>query len=335
MFRARRTSYKQAGGFQYPFCFDFYQLQQKLHWLPSEVSLQNDVVCWNTELTESERHLLTQVQLFLANADGDVAASYVEKYLPNLPLPECRMMLLAIANMESIHQESYSYTIDTLGMPESSYSAFLEIPEMYEKHLFLTQQRTEKLEDVQKFLLDIAISSCLGEGLQLFSAFAIILSFMRRGLMNGLGQLTSFIARDEMFHCGGMTEVFNTISAENTNLWTAELVGHIQDSARKAVELEDHFIDMAFSMGDVPNLTAADLKQYIRHIANARLSEIQVPPVFDDSHNPIDWIDDMLYCPSVANFFEVRNANYSLDNWTGTHEDSNAFIRSKPLAKQF
>jgi ribonucleoside-diphosphate reductase beta chain len=319
LFRGTRAAYKP---FDYPFCFEMFQMQNKLHWLPSEVSLQNDMVHWRSRLSAQEKHILEQVQLFLANADTDIAGVYCDKYLPNMFLPEVRSALLAIANIEAVHQESYAYTIDTLGMSENSYSAFLAIPEMMEKHEFITETRTEDLSPVQKFLLDIAVCSGFGEGLQLFSAFAIIMSFQRRGLMNGLCTLTNFIARDEDLHCEFMLKVFNTIKDENREEWTDDLIQYIKDSALRSVILEDHFIDLTFKLGDLENLDSGSVKQYIRYVCNKRLEQMGMSPLFNVKVNPMPWMDELLGGVEHTNFFENRSTSYSKSNHSGTWEEA-------------
>lgn len=319
IFRGERDTYKP---FAYPFAFEFYEIQNKLHWLPSEVSLAPDVKQWKTSLTPSEKHLLTQVQLFLAQADSDIADVYVNKYLPNLRLPELRMALLSIANMEAIHMNSYSYTIDTLGMPESSYSAFLEIDEMRKKHEFITKHHENLNNPVRNFMLTIAVDSGFGEGMQLFSAFALIMSFYRRGLMTGLGTLTSFIARDEDLHTEFMIKVFNTMKEENPGAFNDQLIRAIALAGHHAVVLEDHFIDLAFQLGAIENITNSEVKQYIRYIANKRLQSMGCPLLYPEvKTNPLPWMDEILAAPEHANFFETRSTSYSKSNYTGSWED--------------
>jgi ribonucleoside-diphosphate reductase beta chain len=319
LFQGTRTSYKP---FDYPWAFEFFEHQNKLHWIPAEVSLQADIQQWRSKLTAEEKHLLEQVQKFLASADTDVAGVYCDKYIPNFPTPEVRSALLAIANIEAIHQQSYALTIDTLGMSESSYSEFIDIPEMMEKHQFITKKRTESLPTGSKMLLDIAICSGFGEGMQLFSAFAILLSFAKRGLMTGMGQLTTFISRDEDLHCQFMIKIFNTMKEESPEFWTPELRGYIVQAAFDAVRLEEHFIDLAFNLGPVDGLNKEELKDYIRYVTNKRLQEMGLSPVFSDLlSNPLPWMDEMLAAQEHANFFETRSTSYSKSNLSGTWEE--------------
>lgn len=43
---------------------------------------------------------------------------------------EVQMMLAAFSNMETIHIAAYSHLLDTIGIPETEYSAFLKYKEM-------------------------------------------------------------------------------------------------------------------------------------------------------------------------------------------------------------
>jgi ribonucleoside-diphosphate reductase beta chain len=47
------------------------------------------------------------------------------------------MMLTSFSNMETIHIAAYSHLLDTIGMPESEYGAFLEYAELKDKHDYM------------------------------------------------------------------------------------------------------------------------------------------------------------------------------------------------------
>ena len=51
----KRTYYKP---FDYGWAFEAYDMQQKMHWLPSEVPLHEDVRDWNERLTVEEKNLI-------------------------------------------------------------------------------------------------------------------------------------------------------------------------------------------------------------------------------------------------------------------------------------
>ena len=53
------------------------------------------------------------------------------------------------------------------------------------------------------------------------------------------------------------------------------------------VELEDKFIDLAFAIGPMENLTAEEVKTYIRYIADRRLISLGLKGLFKVKKNPL------------------------------------------------
>ncbi len=93
-----RLTYKP---FQYPWCYEAWQTQQRLHWLPEEVPLADDVSDWNNKLTEAERNLMTQIFRFFTQADVEVGDCYMDNYLATFKPMKVKMMLTAFANIET------------------------------------------------------------------------------------------------------------------------------------------------------------------------------------------------------------------------------------------
>ena len=51
--------------FRYPWCYDAWLTQQRIHWLPEEVPLGDDVRDWQKNLSQAEKNLLTQIFRFI------------------------------------------------------------------------------------------------------------------------------------------------------------------------------------------------------------------------------------------------------------------------------
>lgn len=283
-----RSHYKP---FDYPWAFEAYDLQQKMHWLPYEVPLAEDVKDWENRLSVKEKNLLTQLFRFFTQADSDISEGYADKYIPIFKKPELRMMLTAIAASEANHMHSYSLLIDTLGLPDEEYVAFREYKAMADKHDYMFAKRSKELSEVERVALDLAIFSAFGEGLQLFSTFAILMNFQRLGKMKGMSTIVEWSIRDESHHVNTMLKVFRTVIEENPTIWTDEFKGHIYQACRDMVRLEDAFIDMAFDVGEVEGLTADDVKGYIRYIADVRLKALGLKANYEVEENPFDWLD--------------------------------------------
>lgn len=304
--------------FDYDWAFNYFETQQKMHWLPTEVPMHEDLRDWKM-LTEAEKNLLTQIFRFFTQTDVDVASGYINYYLPLFKKPELRMLLLTIGSIEAIHVWAYAYLIDTLGLPEAEYKAFHEYREMREKHDYMLAEKPP--EQVDDLLRTIARISIFGEGLQLFSSFAILLNFPRFGKMRGMGQIITWSVRDESLHVDAMIEVFHEIINESPWVWKQPLREEITSIAETMVDLEDQFIDLAFELGDIEGLTTEEMKRYIRYIADRRLLQIGLPPRFGVSDNPLPWLDEILNAVEHSNFFETRATEYAKGALTGSWAD--------------
>ena len=67
--------------FRYPWCYDAWLTQQRIHWLPEEVPLGDDVRDWQKNLTQAEKNLLTQIFRFFTQADVEVNNCYLRQLL--------------------------------------------------------------------------------------------------------------------------------------------------------------------------------------------------------------------------------------------------------------
>ena len=306
--------------FNYAWAYDAWLKHEQSHWLHTEVPMNEDVNDWKSKLNDAEKGFLTNIFRFFTQGDIDVAGGYVNNYLPNFPQPEVRMMLAGFAAREALHVAAYSHLIETLGMPESTYNEFLEYEAMKEKHDYL-QELSVETQDKTTIATNIAAFSAFTEGMQLFSSFIMLLNFPRHGKMKGMGQIVTWSIVDETLHAENMIKLFREYVNENLELWNDDLKGKIYVIAEKMVELEDQFIDLAFAMGDMDNLTPEDVKKYIRYICDRRLISLGLKGIFKVKKNPLPWVEEMINAPTHTNFFENRSTDYARGALSGNWGD--------------
>ena len=304
--------------FRYPWAYDAWLMQQRVHWLPEEVPLADDVKDWHNKLSPEERNLLTQIFRFFTQSDIEVNNCYMKRYSQVFQPTEVQMMLAAFSNIETIHIAAYSHLLDTIGMPETEYQAFLRYKEMKDKFDYLKQFNVDSKENIARTL---AVFGAFTEGLQLFASFAILMNFPRFNKMKGMGQIVSWSVRDESLHTESIIKLFRTFTNENPDVWTDDFQRSIYMICTEMVEHEDAFIDLAFEMGGVEGLNGSEVKQYIRYIADRRLSQLGLQPIFRTEKNPLPWMDEMLNGMEHTNFFENRSTEYSKAATQGSWED--------------
>ena len=325
LLEARKT-YKP---FDYPWAYEFWKRQQQIHWMPEEVPLGEDCRDWAQKLNDHERNLLTQIFRFFTQADVEVQDNYHENYGRVFKPTEIKMMLAAFSNMETVHIAAYGLLLDTIGMPESEYGMFLEYEAMKDKHDYMQQFGVDNDADIARTL---AMFGGFTEGLQLFASFAMLMNFPRFNKMKGMGQIVSWSVRDESLHCEGIIKLFHAFSA-GARLPDQGGQGRHRRLCQKTVRLEDAFIDLAFELGPVQGMTAKDIKNYIRYIADWRLGQLGLPSDLHGRGTPAALAAPLLNGVEHANFFEARATEYSKAATRGTGTTSGRASTSASNAK--
>ena len=305
--------------FRYPWAYDAWLQQQRIHWLPEEVPLADDVKDWQRNLSDAERNLLTQIFRFFTQSDVEVNNCYMKHYSRVFQPTEVQMMLAAFSNMETIHIAAYSHLLDTIGMPETEYSAFLRYKEMKDKYDYMQTFGVDTNRDIA---LTLAVFGAFTEGLQLFASFAILLNFPRCNRMKRMGQIVTWSVRDESLHTLSIIRLFRTFVEENPEVWDQDLERELYRACETIVTHEDAFIDLAFELEGVQGLTAEEVKRYIRYIADRRLTQLGLQPIYRIERNPLPWLDAMLNGMEHANFFENRATEYSRAATRGTWDEA-------------
>jgi len=311
---------------RYPIFYDYWKQQQQTHWIGEEVPLGNDIKDWaSARMTDNDRALLTQIFRFFTQADVEVGANYVERLMPVFKPLEIQMMMAAFTNMETVHIDAYALILKTLGMPQTEFEAFRDYKAMSDKTTYMHGFKMDTDADVAKTL---AMFGAFTEGMSLFASFAMLLNFPRRNLMNGMGQIVTWSVRDESLHCEAMIKLYHAWNKE-TGAVTPAVKRSIRTIARRMCDLEENFVDLAFSLGHVKGMNEEEIKAYVRFITDWRLVQLKLKPIngyFDKQgrqirEHPLPWIVEILNGVEHANFFETRATDYAKGASTGNWQE--------------
>jgi len=310
---------------RYPWAYDAWKRQQQIHWVPEEVPLGEDVKDWQSnQISDQDRHLLTQIFRFFTQSDVEVADNYFKRYIPIFKPLEIQMMMAAFTNIETVHIEGYALLLKTLGMPETEFQAFRDYDCLRAKADYMHQFGTNTCSDVARTL---AMFGAFTEGMALFASFAMLMNFPRHNKMRGMGQIVSWSVRDESLHCESMIRLYHEWAKETGSV-TKAVADDIIDVGRTMVELEDKFIDLAFGMGPVEGMNDQDIRNYIRYICDWRMTQLNLSPLYgyfkgnngeykQEKEHPLPWLSAILNGVEHANFFETRATEYSKASTTG------------------
>jgi len=304
--------------FNYPWAIEYAESHEKIHWGTWEAKLAEDVNQWKSDkITLIEKKHITNILRIFTQSDVAVGGNYCDIFIPYFCNNEIRNMLLSFANREGTHQRSYALLNDTLGLNESEYSVFLQYKEMAEKIDFMTRPPKSMKKKDQNIAFELARSVC-NEGMSLFSAFVMLLNYQRFGKMKGMCEIVEWSIRDETMHVEAMTKLFHTFLEENPELVTDTLKSYIYTNFTKAVELENNLIDLIYDDLSIEGLSSSDLKLYIKYLADRRLLQLGLKPIFEQKDNPLPWLDWIVSGDSFKNFFEGTVTDYNASALTGT-----------------
>jgi len=295
--------------FEYQTAFEFYKDQHRAHWLADEVPLSSDLNDWKLKLSESEKSLIGNILKSFAQTETYVNDYWATKVAVWFPKHEIKAMACAFADFESIHAEAYARLNEELGLDD--FEAFMEDEEAKAKIDRLVELPGDTLREKA---LSLAIFSAFTEGVNLFSSFAILMSFQLRNLMKGTGQIVEWSVRDESLHSKAGCWLFRTMLEEMPELKEG-MESQIYNACDISVKLEFDFIDKAFEMGEIEGLNINQLKNFIKERANQKLIELGYNPLYNDIDpnllKSMEWFGHLTSGKTHQDFFAGRVTDYS------------------------
>jgi len=307
--------------FEYPEAHDYWLKQQQAHWLHTEVPMMSDVNDWKQNLTKTEKNIIGSILKGFAQTEtvvNDYWTSLVTKWFRK---PEIIKMAVTFGAFETIHAEAYSLLNEELGL--DNFSEFLEDEATMAKIQGLMDVRDSHTSEIDwhKRAKSLAIFSEFTEGVNLFSSFAILLSFKLQNKLKGVGQIVEWSIRDESLHSEAGCWLFRTLMEENPNLNTPELKEDIKQAALLSLKLELDFIDKVYEMGDLEGCSKYDLVSFIKYRVNTKMQDLGYESIVNGidaaSIKRMKWFDSLSAGKQHTDFFANRVTNYSkgVQNW--------------------
>ena len=324
-----KADLNQLVPFKYDWAWQKYLDGSANHWMPQEINMTNDIVLWKSEdgLTEDERVIVKRNLGFFSTADSLVANNLVLALYRLITNPECRQYILRQSLEEAIHTHAYQYCIESLGMDEGEiFNMYREVPCVARKAswgLKYTQEisnpdfKTGTEETDKQLLKNLIAFYCVLEGIFFYCGFTQILSMGRRNKMTGTAEQFQYILRDESMHVNFGIDVINQIKIENPNLWDDQMKSEAAQMILEGTELEIQYARDTMPRG-VLGMNAAMMEEYLKFIANRRLTQIGLDEEFTGVSNPFPWMSEIIDLRKEKNFFETRVTEYQVGgalNW--------------------
>ena len=316
-----RADVNQLVPFKYDWAWQKYLDGSANHWMPQEINMTADVALWKDPngLTEDERRIVMRNLGFFSTADSLVANNIVLSLYRHITNPECRQYLLRQALEEAIHTHAYQYVIESLGMDEGEiFNMYKEIPSVARKAAWalpftesLADQnfKTGSLEDDKTLLRNLIAFYCVLEGIFFYCGFTQILSMGNRNKMTGTAEQFQYILRDESMHVNFGIDMINQIKLENPQLWDEAMQTEARNMILQGTQLEIEYAQDTMP-GGILGMNAESMSDYLKFIANRRLTQIGLEEEFPNATNPFPWMSEIMDLRKEKNFFETRVIEY-------------------------
>ena len=311
IFGGNPTGIFELNNIKYQWAYNLWEMMLNNTWFPKEVDMTRDANDYKM-LTEAEKTAYDKALSQLIFMDSLQTNNLIDNVNPYVTAPEINLILVRQSFEEALHSQSYAVMVDSISQNSE------EIYELWRRDMMLKskndaiaavyQQLSEDPSE-HNFVLACFANQIL-EGIYFYSGFTYLYTLARSGKMLGSAQMIRFIQRDEVTHLVLFQNIINTLKRERPDLFTAELKQKVYDMFKQAVELETAW-GQYITQGQILGLTNDIVAQYIRYLADERLSAVGFDTVYNVSH-PIKWVDDFAkFNDQKTNFFEGTVTNYS------------------------
>jgi len=306
-----------------PHMYKLYKVLLLNHWIADEIPMAKDAQQFALLDPEEQRTFKINIGL-LAVLDsmqtmfvGDVKHYFTDSSL--------EAIAAIIGQQEVVHNQSYSYVLSSIVTEQEQREIFeywKHDPVLLERNTFISAiyQRFRDEPSPQTFF-EALVADLILEGIFFYSTFAFFYNLARDQKMMGTSQMISYIQRDENQHCYFFAEVFKQLLVDFPELDTPANREYVYTTIDRAVELETNWA--RYTLANVRGIDLGELSDYIRYIANRRLTMMGLPKLYEGVDvNCMPWIkpfSDEALNATKTDFFEGKSRNY------GKVSDDNGF----------
>mgnify|MGYP005630818209 FL=1 len=279
--------------------WDWYKKQQACFWTAEEIDLSEDILDWNTKLSEEERYFIKHILAFFAASDGIVNENLAENFVNEVQYSEAKFFYGFQIMMENVHSETYSLLIDTYVKNEEEKDQLFRAIEVFPA-IKKKADWALKWIDSDSFA-ERLIAFAAVEGIFFSGAFCSIFWLKKRGLLPGLTFSNELISRDEGLHCDF------AVHLHNHHIINKVPKERIKEIIVDALNIEREFVTESLPVSLI-GMNARLMTQYLEFVTDRLLGEFNCEKEYNVS-NPFDFME-MISLEGKTNFFEKRVSEY-------------------------
>ena len=305
---------------RHKFAWDLFLKGCANNWMPTEISMQEDIQQWKGgDISPDEKLLVKRCLGFFAGSESLVGNNLLLSAFKYITDPECRQYILRQAYEESLHNLTIVYICDSLDLDiDEVFRAYETVPSIKAKDDFLMEITTDLTrndfssdtqEGKKELLKNLFTYYIICEGTFFFSGFAMLLALGRQNKLQGISDQIKYTLRDESLHIEFGTYLINTLIEQNPKIWTKAIREEFTEHMKTTVELEVAYAKEVLPTG-ILGLNADMFVDYMHYIGNRRMASIGLDYRFPSDSNPFPWLSEVVDTQAMTNFFERRVREY-------------------------
>jgi ribonucleoside-diphosphate reductase beta chain len=289
----------------------FYEQNVKQFWLPEEISLNGDLLTWQS-LSQDEKDTYMKVLAGLTLLDTEQGNTGMPLIAEHVKGHQRKAVMSFQGMMENaVHAKSYSNIFMTLASMEEINKVF----EWVKQNRYLQKKASSIVEYYLNIKDDISlykamVGSVFLESFLFYSGFYYPLYFYGQGKLMQSGEIINLIIRDEQIHgvyIGLLSQEIYNKQDEKTqkklNEFVIDLLLELYDNELLYTEDVYHKVNLAH-----------DVKKFIRYNANKALQNLGFESYFEEEDiNPIV-LNGLNTKTKSHDFFSMKGNGYKKAN---------------------
>jgi ribonucleoside-diphosphate reductase beta chain len=301
------TNIININNIKYKMYINLYEAQIEKFWIPQKIDLTNDDV---SLLTETEYKSFKGILSFLTFLDSE-QVNILPSLISYFSAPEIKLALTAQAFFEAIHVKSYAYifesTISSIEERENIYNFWREDKVLLERNSFIAQIYQDFVDnDCVENFHKVIVADYLLESLYFYQGFIYFYNLASRKKMTGVSSIIRYINRDELLHVAIFANLIQDLEINKDLIYSM-----FETAVNQDITWNRHILV------DVLGITDISIENYTKYLANKRLKNIKLAPLYENVSNPYKHLEKMSATDEnsdkvKSNYFESTVTNYSI-----------------------
>ncbi len=282
-------------------------------WFHDQWTFSSDKNDYQNLMTNLEKSVSKRGLICIAQIEIEVKRMWAEIYHV-FKKPEIDAVGVTFAESEVRHQLAYRRLLEELKL-QDEFLKLKEIPCLIDRVNYLKKHlKDSKNKDFKKYVITLTLFSLFIENSSLFGQFGIFKVINKeKGYLKDTDNVITDTTKEENIHALFGVRLIRILQEENPEIFPENFRDLVVEACIKSAEAESKIIDWIFEKGDLPYLSAYEVKEYVKYRLNYSLGLIGIREIFTINEDAIDKFEffEVEQASTIhVDFFHKKSSNY-------------------------